>query len=110
MQCLVQLDVRICVHRGIGHGIRAVVDLRRAVLYNLEDERSLCDVCLSLGCVGRRSEVKVADVIVVFIISGKSQLARERDLLVVFGVLIRHHRLEIRRGCDFDSTAGIGII
>ena len=102
MQCLVQLDVRICVHPGIGHGIRAVVDLRRAVLYNLEDEGGFRDRRHVLDAPPRRTEVEVTlgDGVVALIRPGKCQAAIQSDRLVLTDVLIIHLRLEVRRCRD----------
>ena len=56
---LVNLNIRICFHRDIGHGICSVVDLVRRILENLEDQRCLRNLRPALN-IRMCAKVKVA--------------------------------------------------
>ena len=108
-QSLIDPDVRIRLHRGIGHGIRTVIDLARGRLEDIEDEGSFGDLCLPLD-IGMRDKVKIANLVVVFIRSGKLDFTREIDRLIIADILVIHLRCKVGRWCDGDFARAVGIV
>ena len=102
-------SIRRRVHPCRIHSIRAVIDLARSVLYNIENQRGLCYTGPAFYA-GIRREIKAADVIVVFIRAGKGYAARKSDRLVVSNRFVVECRCEITRGSDCDLPRRVRII